>query len=102
MSESLCFFDVITPNGPAGMVLKIPMDSLEGVLNTIQHTADNLMDGVSFVKATIVESHDDNIDDSYIPDAFTGQENEDGSLTLGDKTLWFRHIMTVNGHDEEE
>ena len=102
MSENLCFFDAMTPNGRAGMVLKIQMDSLEGVINTIQHTASNLMEDVSFVKATVVEGHEESIEDSYVPEAFTGQENEDGSLTLGDKTLWFRHIMTINGVEEEE
>ena len=100
-TESICFFDVITPNGPAGMMLGLKESTIDSMIATIQHTANNLMEGVTFQQAIVVEVHNEKIEDYYTPENIMAQHmNEDGSLTKEGGKVWFKHIMTMAASED--
>ncbi len=109
--DSVILFDVFMPDGePAGMIVKLEGDAeqvqFENLMDVISRTAGNLMHGVTFDKATVVDLHDEVIDDAFVPENSLAEHmGPDKSMPHPEKPngrCWMRHVMTVGGTEEEE
>ena len=109
--DSVILFDVFMPNGePAGMIVKLEGDaadaSIENLMDVISRTAGNLMHGVTFDKATVVDLHDEIISDAFVPENTLAEHmGPDKSMPHpmdSSKKCWMRHVLTVGASEEEE